>query len=106
MLQTCFITNNIYFFTLNIFFKGTTSIAINRMLSKSVGASVLAKKSKIVVSVNLNKTSRKTLPTESNVTKTIKLKMIVKVDGMTCSNNPYINKTIIGNKTKLIPITL
>lgn len=81
-------------------------MAINRMLSKRVGARVLAKKSKIVVSVNLNKTNRKTLPTDNKVTKTIKLKIIVNVDGITCSNNPYINKTIIGNKTKLIPITL
>lgn len=81
MLQTCFNPHNIYFLTLNIPFKGTTNAAISMIFKHRVGANVLAKKSKIVVLVNLNSTNKNTLPTERAVTKTMKLKIIVNVFG-------------------------
>ena len=106
MLQTYFKSHNDYFFTLNIRFRGTTRIATKTVFIDSVGANVLAKKSKIVVSVRLKIVRSNTLPTDRIVTNTMKLKIIVNVVGYTCSNKAYIIKTISGNNIKLIPITL
>lgn len=79
---------------------------INKVFKTKVGASVLAKKSRTVVSVKLKIVSNNTFPTDNAVTNIIKLKINVNVLGYTCSNNAYITKTSKGNKIKLIPTTL
>ena len=85
---------------------GTVNRQIYIVLTNKEGAKLRVKKSKNVAFVNLNTLNNTALPTESNVTKMIKLKINVKGVGSTYSNNVYIQKTKIGNKIKLIPNTL